>query len=320
MKFLVRLRPTGPWRIGATGGTRDLVDFIYHSDALYSAVTGAMKYFGLLDEWLAATASNPAGSAVRFSSCFPFIGKNDLIVPPRTIWPPAPSPKIRWKGARFVPVSVVQSLLSGEALNDDSWSIDGPSECLVPSGKSGPFRVTVRSAAAVDRLTGNTAPHSTACIEFTHGAGLWCIVDTEARWEEPVKAAFRWLADSGFGGKRSSGWGRSATPEFSELTGLLANGGESSSYWLLSLFAPDPSDEVNWDRGNYSVITRGGWVDSPAANGEAKKMVRVVEEGSVLSASKALVGSAADVAPDGFPHPVYRSGFAYAISLPAVAA
>src|ERR1700694_5513951 len=114
MKFLVRLRPTGPWRIGPAGGTRDQVDFIYHSDALYSAITGAMGYLGLLSEWIPATAANPAGSAVRFSSCFPFIGKSDLVVPPRTIWPPAPSPKIRWKGARYVPVSVVKSLLSGE--------------------------------------------------------------------------------------------------------------------------------------------------------------------------------------------------------------
>jgi CRISPR type III-A-associated RAMP protein Csm4 len=133
-----------------------------------------------------------------------------------------------------------------------------------------------------------------------------------------VKAAFRWLADSGFGGERSRGWGRAATPEFSELNGLLAGAGESSDYWLLSLFTPDVSDEINWDRGNYSVVTRGGWVDSPASTREAKKLVRVVEEGSVLSASKALVGSAPDVAPVGFPHPVYRAGFAYAIPLQGV--
>jgi len=36
------------------------------------------------------------------------------------------------------------------------------------------------------------------------------------RWSDPVKAAFRLLADSGFGGERSRGWGRSEAPEFVE--------------------------------------------------------------------------------------------------------
>jgi len=33
-----------------------------------------------------------------------------------------------------------------------------------------------------------------------------------SRWRDPVKAAFRLLADSGFGGERSRGWGRSEAP------------------------------------------------------------------------------------------------------------
>jgi hypothetical protein len=43
---LVRLRPTGPWRIGPDSGDRDRVDRIYHSDALYAAVCGAMFRLG----------------------------------------------------------------------------------------------------------------------------------------------------------------------------------------------------------------------------------------------------------------------------------
>ena len=50
--LLVRLRPTGPWRIGPDSGARDRVDRIYHSDSLYSAVSSAMARLGLLDEWL----------------------------------------------------------------------------------------------------------------------------------------------------------------------------------------------------------------------------------------------------------------------------
>ena len=45
----VRLRPAGPWRAGERTGDRERVDAIYHSDALYSAVTHAMSALGWLE-------------------------------------------------------------------------------------------------------------------------------------------------------------------------------------------------------------------------------------------------------------------------------
>jgi hypothetical protein len=50
--LLIRLRPTGPWRIGPDSGVRDRVDRVFHSDSLYSAVSSAMAQLGNLDEWL----------------------------------------------------------------------------------------------------------------------------------------------------------------------------------------------------------------------------------------------------------------------------
>jgi CRISPR/Cas system CSM-associated protein Csm4 (group 5 of RAMP superfamily) len=206
------------------------VDFIYHSDSLYSAVTSAMARLGSLDAWLDATARRGEGApppAVCFSSCFPFLDEIGFVVPPRTAWPPVSravvSARVRWKSARFVPLGVVQAILSGQRLDENHWSVDGASECLVPVGRPGPFRTGVRWSAAVDRLTGSTERHSTACIEFRPGAGLWTIVSfvddaAHARWLEPVKAAFRLLADTGFGGERSRGWGRADSPEFIDGT------------------------------------------------------------------------------------------------------
>jgi hypothetical protein len=88
------------------------------------------------------------------------------------------------------------------------------------------------------------------------------------------------------------------------------------AHWLLSLFTPAPADSVDWARGNYAVLARGGRIDSLAGSGELKKQVQMVVEGSVLYADDAPHGSAADVAPDGFAHPVFRAGFALAIPLP----
>jgi CRISPR type III-A-associated RAMP protein Csm4 len=438
--LVVKLRPTGPWRIGPDSGARNRVDSIYHSDSLYSAVTAAMVRLGSLEDWLDATARS-AAPAVCFSSCFPFQEATRFVIPPQTVWPPAAallSARVRWKGARFVPLEIVRTVIGGQTLDESRWTVDGPSECLVPAGRSGPFRTAVRWSAAVDRLTGATERHSTACIEFRAGAGWWTLVSfvdeaAESRWKDPVKAAFRLLADTGFGGERSRGWGRAEAPEFIDgvlpelilgsvpnpapgpdvqpvppveepppaeppvkepeppvtepeawvkepepppeepeppvtepeppvtepgpamamaaaasseeapaaeplaaepetppvLEAALVAGvavealpvperapSTESAHWLLSLFSPAPADTVDWGRGKYTVLTRGGRVDSPAGSGELKKQVQMVTEGSVLYAATAPCGAAPDVAPEGFAHPVFRAGFALAIPLP----
>jgi CRISPR type III-A-associated RAMP protein Csm4 len=435
--LVVKLRPTGPWRIGSDSGARNRVDVIYHSDTLYSAITSAMLRLGELEDWLNDTARK-ATPAVCFSSCFPFLDEVGLVTPPRTVWPPTSpallSARVRWKSARFVPIGVVQALLSGQSLNDNHWTVDGPSECLLPAGKTGPFRTSVRFNAAVDRLTGASERHSTACIEFRPGAGLWAIVSfaddaARSRWSDVLKTAFRLLADSGFGGERSRGWGRSEMPEFVEgqlpdmilavtppaappveeprtaevrvaeaeapLTieasepspappveppsepspvppleeppaeqppiqeppaeppapdpeptlpvpepqsqaPLISEEGplpavatapappepapafKGQPHWMLSLFTPAESDSVDWARGNYTLLARSGRVESPSGSGELKKQLQMVSEGSVIYASAAPAGSAPDVSPEGFAHPVFRAGFAMAIPLPEV--
>ena len=119
--------------------------------------------------------------------------------------------------------------------------------------------------------------------------------------------------------------GRSEMPEITsgDLPGLMLGKEEipgASGYWLLSLFHPSSEDQVDWTQGNYALHTRNGRVESQERHGDAKKPTRMVAEGSVLVASSALLGEATNVAPDGFPHPVYRSGFALALPLPVALA
>jgi CRISPR type III-A-associated RAMP protein Csm4 len=215
----------------------------------------------------------------------------------------------------------VETLISGRAIGEENWTIDGSSECLISGGAQGPFRVSVRSNAAVDRDGESVAPHSTACLEFTPGAGLWLIASfaddaAKERWNGPLKGAFRLLADSGFGGGRSRGWGRSEMPEIVEgdLPRLLLSPAEApNGYWLLSVFHPSESDTIDWRHGNYSLTMRGGRIES---HGDEKKPTRMLTEGSVIVSASAPIGAASDVAPENFAHPVYRSGFALAIPIP----
>jgi hypothetical protein len=76
---------------------------------------------------------------------------------------------------------------------------------------------------------------------------------------------------------------------------------------------------VEWSQGNYTLTTRGGRIESDARWGDHKLQTRMVSEGSVLVASAEPRGAATDVAPEGFPHPVYRAGFALAVPIPLVA-
>ena len=91
-----------------------------------------------------------------------------------------------------------------------------------------------------------------------------------------------------------------------------------TAHWLLSVFSPAAADAVEWTRGSYTLLARGGRVDSPAGSGALKKQLQMVSEGSVLYAAAAPYGAAPDVAPNGFAHPVFRAGFALSIPLPGV--
>jgi CRISPR type III-A-associated RAMP protein Csm4 len=322
LSYAVRFRPVGPWRFGPDSGARDRVDLIYHSDALFSAVCSAMSQLGLAEEWLEATATSASAPAVRFSSFFPFIGDTLLVVPPRSLWPPPESTKIRYKGAHFVPLPVIESLLSDKAIDEDRWAVDGESECLVLANSGrGPFRVALRSSAGVDRLHNAAVEvHSTACLEFTRAGGLWTIVQfadeiAVSRWQAPVRSALLLLADSGLGGERSRGWGRSEAPEWQSWTAPQAASAEQA-HWLLSLYTPAENDAVDWKRGNYATVLRGGRIESSARWGEAKQPTTMITEGSVLLASNDLRGAVSNVAPKGFPHPVYRAGFAVTVPIP----
>jgi len=352
--LLTRLRPSGPWRYGPADGAPDRVDTLFRSDRLYSAMTLAMQRLGWLEEWLAATAQSN-DPAIAFSSLFPFQGDTLFATPPASAWPPAasqvtaPNPvflaKLRWRAAHFVPLTVLDSLLTGGRLLAEQWLPDPESGCLLRRDRpnASPFRVALRHGAAVDRINRTSqAGVTAACVEFESGAGLWCVTRykdkaVEAAWNERLQGAFRLLADSGFGGRRSSGWGQASAPEFQrgawpalilpKLARIDPKAGDQENetqteprrYWLLSLYSPATGDRVDWSGGDYQVTMREGRMENGNGGGE-KKILRMIAEGSVLQAADEPNGAAVDVAPDGFRHPVYRSGLALALELPRIIA
>lgn len=326
--LLFKLRPAGPVRLAPDSGERHHTGRVLHSDTLYSALTQAMGRLGRMEEWLAATVVADAEPAVRISSGFPFKSNQLFVPPPQSLWPLPPSLKVRWKAARFITASASLSLMTQGTLTEEQWSVDAMSECLMPSGmQGGPFRETLRSSVAVDRMGTGAAPFQTACLEFAPDSGLWFAVEFRSteiwnEWRAAVEGAVRLLADSGIGGERSRGWGHFSQVDVREGDfGPLVFGtgwsapAEANGQWLLSVFSPAAGDTVDWTKGAYSTVERGGRVESSAGWGAVKKLARMVSEGSVLVAGSKLAGSARDVSPEGFAHPVYRAGFALTIPI-----
>jgi len=332
--LMVRLRPIAPWRPGSLTGDKDAVDTVYHSDTLFSALCHAMEQLGWLESWLEATVGS-AEPAVRLSSLFPWVEDLLMVPPPMSHWPPVQPHRLRLREARFVPLPVAVSAVLEEPLNEEEWRVDGPSGCLVRSnGSRGPFRVRLRYHAAVDRLSGASYEACpVACLEFPEDAGFWGVLvfrDAEAQqqWEARLRGAFRLLADSGFGGCRSRGWGRCGRPEFvhGEFPALvhprLAELGQEDSsaeiregepapwhgYWLWSLFNPGATDQPDWRQSAFRILERSGRIEARSSWGTRTATLRMVAEGSVLCMSEPPAGRAVNVAPAGFPHPVWRYG------------
>jgi CRISPR/Cas system CSM-associated protein Csm4 (group 5 of RAMP superfamily) len=325
--IVVRLRPVGPWRIGPSTGAREQTDGILHSDSLFSAISCAMQQLGFLTHWLSVTAESDEPE-VRITSAFPYAQQNLYVPPPRHTWPPAAGGKVRWKAARLVPLSLTPVLLREEEIDQERWAADPVSGCLLPVGKHGvsapPFRIGVRSTAPVDRISNISGEaFSSACLEFTSGSGMWCLIvfaSAGARdaWAGKLRSAFRLLADNGVGGERSRGWGRSKPPQFqdmdvAQLLPTVQTEGAEMAYWMLSLYSAGADDRVDWKRGDYTLVTRSGRAER---TGMLKRQSRMVEEGSVVFASQAPVGAASDVAPEGTGHPVYRWGCPAAFPVP----
>lgn len=325
--ILVRLKPAAPWRIGPDSGSMTQAAAWMHSDAVFGALCEAFSHLGSLEEWLAAAAPEHGRPACGVSSAFPFQRTALYVPPPAGTWPPAAlSSKQRWKGASLVPVSALRSLMQGETLDENEWFVDPMSGCLVPTGiraANGPFRVFHRSYAAVDRLdNGRVAPRTVACTQFAPGSGLWFAVTFASQtayavWSPRIQAALRLLADTGIGGLRSIGFGRSRPPQIQAgpLEELLLPGvrAEESKrgWWLLSLFNPSPADKVDWTSGHYELVERSG-----RSQGLLKQTARMVGEGSVLISPQRPEGRCLDVTPNGAAHRVLRPGFAVSIPIP----
>ncbi len=146
---LVRLRPTGPWRIGPDSGDRDRVDRVYHSDALYSAVCGAMFRLGEGGAWLDATARASSSASCALEFLFPVSCVDSVRGPSAKCVAASSVVENSLEGRAFCAFERGGNAACGQASERRCLRIDGPSECLLPDAAI--RSVHLRTAGSIAR-------------------------------------------------------------------------------------------------------------------------------------------------------------------------
>lgn len=165
-----------------------------------------------------------------------------------------------------------------------------------------------------DRVTGATDTFLTPEVAQPR---LWFVLrTTDDAQRARLLAALRLLADTGLGGLRTHGSGTFAF-EIRAVPADLADGlkREWPRAVLLSLAQPTPEEAARLDTSDdaqYTLVRRDGFIDGTP---ERRRETWMLGEGSLVPAP--LGGRVLDVRPDGFPHPVWRSGLALAVGVDA---
>jgi len=185
----------------------------------------------------------------------------------------------------------------------------------------------------VDRASSASAYYEVGRVTYAPGAGLALLARFD---DETVRPTFEQLldllAESGLGGRRSSGYGAFSWQPGPELALELGQPGGRAV--LLSRFLPrdEELDALRGAGASYQLVRVDGWVFSMGRPSQRRQRVMMVAEGAVLAmAADEVCGRVVDVRPiytegrphpqlgsgPGTEHPVYRSGLALALPIPA---
>ena len=227
----------------------------------------------------------------------------------------------------------------GVALQDGGFwltaaEIDRLPEALrLPRGRYHALRQRRVYAAAksprvtVDRLTSASEIYHTGRVRFAPECGLWFGVDWRApdspvgatglSYRDALTQVLTLLGEDGLGGERSVGYGAFTFARADALA--LPDPAPDAALLLLSRYHPRPEelpDALTGPAAAYSLIPQGGWAQTWDGPARRRKRVWLLAEGSVVQAVGAGPwGDVVDVRPDGFPHPVWRYGFALGAAL-----
>ena len=177
---------------------------------------------------------------------------------------------------------------------------------------------------SVDRMAGSTGEGLLFYDDvtfFSQRAGYWALVRTDAQiFSDLIEPALRYLADTGLGANRSTGYG--AFDITVRPMPVLPEAPKPNAILMLSRFLAHPADEIDFDGSPlaYQVTTlrpKRESIFSKPVEGQRtqpvyKGAVRMFEPGSVfpLKRKQEIFGRLAEVVSGENGGPVYQSGAA----------
>lgn len=293
---------------------------LVHSDTLHAALIAAAAATGAHVDDLERMRELP------MSSLYPTLHGKPLYPKPFLRPPGADNNRERpeddqdhkrWKKLRLVSEAMLRAWLTGDVDTFDACELRDGVAALTGEFPEWPGSGLLADArhtgVVVDRNGADATPYDRPMVwvNAKEGVGLYCLVeagDGDGPW---LEEAFTRLGWAGLGGERASGLGGfdvarcapDAVPKFAN--------GAANRFMTLGLYLPR-KDEV--DAGvldapaAYDCVLRGGWIHGVAGAEKAKHALRFCLEGGVFNGSADNPGDVRDVRPDGWPHPVWRSG------------
>lgn len=311
------------------------------SDTLFAAlmsVIAELEGGSGVEQFAEAFGAGQGGPPFLLSSAFPYVGDVRLF----------PLPKLRLevtqaKGVQkllkklaFASEAAFHLILEGRSvadlLKDDENLLQGKKVLLTPDERKRlpdlrEGRIWATSAVprvALDRATSASQIYQVGRVSFAPHCGLYFLARWHDRaWQSRLEELLAYLGDVGLGGRRSVGHGQFDASADGEVE--LGQGGEAEGFFLtLSRFHPTREElkaGVLGDGASYRLQTVAGWLSSPVEEAQRRKVLRMIDEGSIVCATgQPWYGDLTDVRPEyeeaWFSHPVYRYGYA----LPVVVA
>jgi CRISPR-associated protein Csm4 len=183
----------------------------------------------------------------------------------------------------------------------------------------------------IDRIASTSNIFHAGRVRFNETCGLWfgiawrtpqqTVGDQSLTFAELFRRALTLLGEDGLGGERSVGYGAFDWEEDGEID--LPAGQPDTPLLLLSRYHPREAElpaTLMGKHAAYSLIPKGGWVQTWDDKAQRRRRLWLLTEGSVIQPSTAGPwGDLTDVRPNtGFPHPVWRYGLALGAALKEV--
>ena len=320
LELEIRLTPLGPLHLGDTGSVGISADRI-HSDTLWSALFLTAHEMGqtpftevMLEPDFLISSSFPTLDHLKFLPR-PYVrlkGEMD------------PAHRKQWKKVAFVSDAIFKRLTGPCACREISLD----DTLLLPEGCLA-FKAEIKNSEKIpwiqgkDTTTGNVLDRLTSMADLfsrtdlrvntARGAGLGFFARMPQASRDDFEMVLTELGKRGVGGDRSTGKGAFAVKSVEPRS--FSGSPKTGQAVILSLYHPTQWEVQSHvlEKACYDLVIRGGWVDLRAYQ---KKRLRMLGEGAVVPlVNSEGLGDVKDVRPNGWPHPVFRYGRAYPVSM-----